>query len=567
MSSFHRWIVSTAIVLCTLLAGLIPAHAKMTDWPDMQGGTFRGEPTDILGPFVVFRTSGDKGRRFPLRAFSSQDCLRIYQEIATKPPRADRFDQAQGSATRKMIGKVSRVERKELVVADLTGQPEPEVILVLAGSNNNGAGWFMVSNLNSFYWRVRHVYPGLMEGIFIGARHDIGQHRNIAITSGMPWLVADFHQQQKMPEFTRYLPGENSSNVALVTRQGVPLVASKSEDTASMRKFFDEVSTLLWQIDPANPIGWADRLHYLKTTRPVEFAQSRSDPVLIGDPFRPAALRNYGVKRIVARLAITPDGKVTPTILSGPEDLPSDLKAPLTAALAQAVVAPAIDHGQPVAGTLDYELVVPAPNPPLEANQVWLSSSQYPELPIENWLVLRPIIVAEKDFESLVIGEKADGTVILNAVEVNTGKISRAAQMSAFNTDFFAETGAGSVRPKEGDRQMIDVSTELTWERIQSQDGFVEMQTGIPKDYTVGYAWAEFDSPRDTDAWLGLGSDDGVKIWLNGVLVHDRWIRRPSRVDDEIVPLHLKQGSNQILIKIQNATIHWSFIYRLRLKP
>jgi hypothetical protein len=64
-----------------------------------------------------------------------------------------------------------------------------------------------------------------------------------------------------------------------------------------------------------------------------------------------------------------------------------------------------------------------------------------------------------------------------------------------------------------------------------------------------------------------LGSDDGVKIWLNGELVHDKWVRRPSRIDDDVVPLRLRQGANQILIKIQNATIHWSYIYRLRLRP
>ena len=83
----------------------------------------------------------------------------------------------------------------------------------------------------------------------------------------------------------------------------------------------------------------------------------------------------------------------------------------------------------------------------------------------------------------------------------------------------------------------------------------------------VGNAWSEFVAQRDTEAWLGLGSDDGVKIWLNGELVHDKWIRRPSHVDDDVVPLRLKKGANRMLIKIQNATIDWSFVYRLRLKP
>jgi hypothetical protein len=70
-----------------------------------------------------------------------------------------------------------------------------------------------------------------------------------------------------------------------------------------------------------------------------------------------------------------------------------------------------------------------------------------------------------------------------------------------------------------------------------------------------------------TDAWLGLGSDDGVKIWLNGELACDKWVQRPSRVDEDVLALHLKSGANRMLIKIQNVPREWSFIYRLRLNP
>ena len=289
--------------------------------------------------------------------------------------------------------------------------------------------------------------------------------------------------------------------------------------------------------------------------------------MLVGNPLRAEGLRKYGVKRVTARLAVAADGEVTPTLLSGPADVPDALAAPLTAALAKAVVAPAMDHGVPVAGILDYVLEVPPANPALEADQLWLRSTAYPVLPLPDWLVLRPIEVSEKDFESQVVGETASGMLILNAMEVNNSKVSRAAQTNAFNSDWFAAAGADSVRPKEGDKQNVDNGKVLSWQKVRSKDGFVDMQTGIPKDYTVGYAWTEFDISNATDAWLGLGSDDGVKIWLNGELVHDKWVRRPSRVDEDVVPLHLQKGVNRMLIKIQNVTLDWSFIYRLRLNP
>jgi hypothetical protein len=563
----HRKIAA-GLIACGVMLGLeVPVQAKMTQWKDVQGASFRGEPTEILGPFVIFRTAGGGGRRIPARVFSPEECRLIQAEIAQCKPRGVSLAAATGIATSELPGNVLRVEHRTLVPAGLSQQPEPDLLLVLCGSHNDGEGWFMTSNLMPFYWRVRRVYPDLMEAVFLGARHDAAQHREIAINSGMPWLVADFQQQGAMSSFTRFLPREQGANAVLMTREGVPLAAAGAGDAAAVRAFFDQATDLLWLIDPANPVGWPDRLHYMNATRPAQFAQSHADPVLVGNPLRPEKLGGYGVKRVAARLEIAADGRVTPKLLSGPADVPTGLVPAVEMALNGAVIAPAIDHGQPVAGALDYVQEVPPVDVAREADRVWLASTRWPVLPITEWLVLRPIEVPEKEFLSTVVGQNESGTLVLSSMEVNDGKISRAAQMSAFSSDWFAAAGADSVRPREGDRQKIDDRLVLKWEKVRSVDGFVDMQTAFPKDYTVGYAWAEFESPAATEAWLGLGSDDGVKIWLNGELVHDRWIRRPSRVDDEVVPLRLRKGTNRILIKIQNVTGEWSFIYRLRLPP
>jgi hypothetical protein len=556
-------------LLLPVVGGLLfsPAvPARVSVWTDAQGTSFKGEPTGILGPFAVFR-SGRGGKRVLLRAFPREECVRLYRELAAQPPRAARFADAKAPATGDLVGKVQQVRDRNLEPANLDTMPEPELLLVLAGSNNSAEGWFMAGSMQQFYHRVRRVYPGLLEGVFLGARHDAGQHRNIALGAAMPWLVAEFRHQSSLGAINGFIPATQGANLVLVTRHGVPVVAGQGGTAGDVRQFVDQANELLWLLDPTNPAGWADRLHYLTSTRPVEFAQGEAPPLLIGNPLRADGLRKYGIKRVAARLAVAADGGVSARILSGPEDLPSDLAAPLAAALSKAVVAPAISRGRPVAGTLDYLLEVPPADPVRDAEHTWIASTSYPVLTIPDWLVLRPIPVPEKEFDAAVIGETADGTVIFNSVEVNTGRISRRAQLSAFNSDWFGETGAATVQPREGETQRINDEIELKWEKVPSVDGFVEMQTGIPKDYVVGYAWTEFDSPRDTEAWLGLGSDDGVKIWLNGELVHDKWIRRPSRVDDDVVPLRLKRGPNRILIKIQNATIHWSFMYRLRLKP
>jgi hypothetical protein len=567
MSPLKRWIVPGIFVLAAALALPLPVAAKSSSWKDAQGASFRGEPVELLGPFVLFRTGGNSGRRVPMHVFTPDECRRIAAEIAQRPARAAAFAQAKSDATGELVGKVARVQnRLTLAPADLASVPEPELLLVLAGSHNDGESWNMVGNMQALYWRMQRVYPGLVEAVFLGTRHDVAQHTNIAVSSAMPWLVADFTAQRSMSLLNGFIPREGT-NMVLASRDGVPLAAAPATDVAAMRDFSDRVSELLWLMNPANPAGWADRLHYSNATRPAAFAQGEAPPLLIGNPLRAEGLRQYGVRRVAARLAVAADGKVTPTLLSGPPDVPAQLVEALTLALRQAVVAPAIRQGKAVEGSLDYLLEVPPADPQLDADRAWLASSSYPLLPITDWLVLRPIKVPEQEFDPVEGRETAAGKVEFKALEVNSGKVSRAAQMNAFNSDWFGAAGADSVRPKAGDRQKIDDATALTWEKITSKDGFVDMQTGIPKDYVVGYAWTEFTVPAATDAWLGLGSDDGVKIWLNGELVHDKWVRRQSRVDDDVVALHLKAGPNRLLIKIQNATIDWSFLYRVRTKP
>jgi hypothetical protein len=42
---------------------------------------------------------------------------------------------------------------------------------------------------------------------------------------------------------------------------------------------------------------------------------------------------------------------------------------------------------------------------------------------------------------------------------------------------------------------------------------------------------------------MGVGSDDDIKIFLNGTLVHSNWIARATTPDDDIVALDLKKAA------------------------
>ena len=106
-------------------------------------------------------------------------------------------------------------------------------------------------------------------------------------------------------------------------------------------------------------------------------------------------------------------------------------------------------------------------------------------------------------------------------------------------------------------------STEYAWKPVTSEDGIVDFVKLLGSfDYSVAYALAEIRMDTPAKILVGLGSDDGVKVFLNGVLIHNNWIPRAVNPDDDMLSLDLRKGSNQILVKVQNMEVGWSFMIR-----
>ena len=64
------------------------------------------------------------------------------------------------------------------------------------------------------------------------------------------------------------------------------------------------------------------------------------------------------------------------------------------------------------------------------------------------------------------------------------------------------------------------------------------------------YSLFRFDSPTAQRMQLLVGSEDGVKVWQNGKLVFEHDIVRPLIQLDDVVPLDLQPGSNDILVRV-----------------
>jgi hypothetical protein len=78
----------------------------------------------------------------------------------------------------------------------------------------------------------------------------------------------------------------------------------------------------------------------------------------------------------------------------------------------------------------------------------------------------------------------------------------------------------------------------------------------------VSYAFACVESATDQEATFFFGSNDSAKVWVNGELIHTLWAEngRPCLAGNDVFTAHLKQGTNSILVKVEDGGGHaWEF--------
>ena len=71
-----------------------------------------------------------------------------------------------------------------------------------------------------------------------------------------------------------------------------------------------------------------------------------------------------------------------------------------------------------------------------------------------------------------------------------------------------------------------------------------------PNEQVIVYAVGWVRAPEDMPATILLGSDDGVRVWINDALVHTNPAYRGDYPDQDRVPVRLKKGWNKVLVKI-----------------
>lgn len=84
-----------------------------------------------------------------------------------------------------------------------------------------------------------------------------------------------------------------------------------------------------------------------------------------------------------------------------------------------------------------------------------------------------------------------------------------------------------------------------------------------PTDDKAAYMYAQVVSPQAQEVRFKVGSDDGIKVWVNRELALTHNVDRDVAVDDEMFGARLREGSNDVLVEVTNGGGDWGAVVRI----
>ncbi len=133
-----------------------------------------------------------------------------------------------------------------------------------------------------------------------------------------------------------------------------------------------------------------------------------------------------------------------------------------------------------------------------------------------------------------------------------------------FATDYLESVGGEKkAEPFIGQEVTFDKGKKLSWKKVNSLPDIVDLKKIFsPNDKVVSYAALWIDSDKEVEKLMGIGSNDGMKVWLNGEMLIKVHKPRTVTIDAEYLKLNLKKGKNLLLIKIEQSFGGWGFVLR-----
>jgi hypothetical protein len=108
----------------------------------------------------------------------------------------------------------------------------------------------------------------------------------------------------------------------------------------------------------------------------------------------------------------------------------------------------------------------------------------------------------------------------------------------------------------------------VSWQRAPgsadpARVGEVDLAAIVGGDHAVAYAKTRVYVPTAQTVVFAIGSDDGIKLWVNGALVHANNAVRGLTPDQDRATGQLHEGWNDLLAKITQHTVGCGFTLRM----
>lgn len=134
---------------------------------------------------------------------------------------------------------------------------------------------------------------------------------------------------------------------------------------------------------------------------------------------------------------------------------------------------------------------------------------------------------------------------------------TEAQQKAAFAKDLVKPTHLSGVKEGLG---LMHMGKSMVWQKADTRDGYLDADAFYSEpDFVYAYAYTEIEMPEAGKRLVGIGSDDAIKIWLNGELVHSNYTFRPHQTNEDLVEFNFVKGKNTLLIRIQDNVLDWGF--------
>ena len=135
--------------------------------------------------------------------------------------------------------------------------------------------------------------------------------------------------------------------------------------------------------------------------------------------------------------------------------------------------------------------------------------------------------------------------------------------LKGYSTDYLIKFG-GEAKPviKAGDAVKTDKGS-IKWKVYQSNDSIIDLVNAISKAAPVlAYAYSEVEADEPGLWMIGLGTNDGGSLFVNGLQIWDYPPSRGLKIDSDLIPVFLKKGKNTLLLKVEQHGSKWGFCLR-----